>query len=153
MELPLNYVLGGSAEIAKADRPNWRLFRVPHDMADTPQDDMGPVDHATKIPATWLVSNAENAARFSAVCYLSAKHVADMWWGDAPIGLIWSAWGGTRVEAWAPNDVQALCPSSTPPATLPEPGPQNYSVLYNAMIHPLTRFSIRGAFWFQGCAR
>lgn len=29
-------------------------------------------------------------------------------------------------------------------------GPQKTSVLYNGMIHPLTRYSIRGAFWFQG---
>ena len=24
-----------------------------------------------------------------------------MYWGDAPIGLIWAAWGGTRVEVRA----------------------------------------------------
>ena len=40
MELPLNYVLNASAEIAAANRPNWRLFRVPHIEAATPQDDM-----------------------------------------------------------------------------------------------------------------
>ena len=40
MELPLSYVLNASAEIAAANRPNWRLFRVPHVEAATPQDDM-----------------------------------------------------------------------------------------------------------------
>ena len=49
MELPLNYVNNGTAEIAAANRPNWRLFRVPHIMADTPQDDM-PVSHTTTSP-------------------------------------------------------------------------------------------------------
>jgi sialate O-acetylesterase len=131
MELPLSYVLGGAQEIANASRPNWRLFRVPHTPASTPQDDMEALDAQTKLPATWLVSTPEVAARFSAVCYLSAKHVAEMWWGDAPIGLIWSAWGGTRVEAWAPTAAKTTCPSS---AADEGSGPQTYSALYNGMI-------------------
>lgn len=150
MELPLSYVLGGAAEIANASRPNWRLFRVPHTTAATPQDDMVAVDKDTKLPAKWLVSSPEIAAKFSAVCYLSAKHVAEMWWGDAPIGLIWSSWGGTRVEAWAPAKAKAACPGKAACAAAPCSGPQVFSTLYNGMIHPLTRFSIRGAFWFQG---
>ena len=111
-------------------------------------------DPSTKIPARWLVSNSSNAARFSAVCYLSAKHISEMYWGDAPIGLIWASWGGTRVEAWAPPSTKALCPEpasapaalaaaarARPAAALGDAGidPQTYSVLYNGMIHPLTK--------------
>ena len=169
MELPLSYVLGGE-EIAKADRPNWRLFRVPHTPSATPQADMIAEDPDTKMPAKWLVSNETNAAKFSAVCYLTAKHISEMLWGDAPFGLIWASWGGTRgehrvplfsdglgywsethgaaVEAWAPPETKKTCPSAA--AMPPEGGPQEYSHLYNGMIHPLTRYSIRGAFWFQG---
>ena len=170
MELPLSYVLGGAEEIAKADRPNWRLFRVPHTPSATPQADMIAEDPDTKMPAKWLVSNETNAAKFSAVCYLTAKHISEMLWGDAPFGLIWASWGGTRgehrvplfsdelgywsethgaaVEAWAPPETKKTCPSAA--AMPPEGGPQEYSHLYNGMIHPLTRYSIRGAFWFQG---
>lgn len=93
-------MIGGAEEIAKANRPNWRLFKVPHTPADTPQDDMVQMDPQTKLPSRWLVSNSSVAAKWSATCYLTAKHIAEMWWGDAPIGLIWTAWGGTRVEAW-----------------------------------------------------
>eukprot|EP01043_Picozoa_sp_COSAG02_P119372 COSAG02_NODE_56036_length_287_cov_1.085106_1_plen_36_part_10 len=32
-------------------------------------------DPDTKMPAKWLVSNSTNAAKFSAVCYLTAKHI------------------------------------------------------------------------------
>ena len=143
MELPLSYVLGGAEEIATADRPNWRFFRVPHTPAATPQDDMAAEDPDTKLPARWLVSNSTNAARFSAVCYLTAKHIAEMLWSDAPFGLIWASWGGTRVEAWAPAAAnKAACPSAA--AMPPMAGPQEYSVLYNGMIHPLTKYSIRG---------
>ena len=29
-------------------------------------------------------------------------------------------------------------------------GPQNFSVLWNAMIHPLLNMTIKGAIWYQG---
>jgi len=149
MGLPLSYVFNATEEIAAANRPNWRLFSVPLVPSDTPQNDMQAVDPQSKVPATWLISNTTNAARFSAVCYLTARHISDMYWGDAPIGLIWSAWGGTRVEAWTPPDVKSECNKIIPgPPNMTEP--QTYSSLYNGMIHPLTRFSIRAAFWFQG---
>ena len=70
-----------------------------------------------------------------------------MLWGDSPFGLIWAAWGGTRVEAWAPNSTKALCPpASAEPA---RSGEQADSALYNGMIAPLNRFSVRGALWDQ----
>ena len=31
--------------------------------------------------------------------------------------------------------------------------PNSNSVLYNAMIHPLIRLSIKGALWYQGIAQ
>jgi sialate O-acetylesterase len=139
MELPLSYVINGTAEIAAANRPNWRLFRVPHTEADTPQDDMVAVDPNTKLPATWLVSNSSVADRFSATCYLTARHISDMLWDGSPIGLIWSSWGGTRVEAWAPASVKETCASVVPgPPVIPNQ--QAYSALYNGMIHPLVRY-------------
>ena len=61
------------------------------------------------------------------------------------LGLIWASYGGTRVEAWTPDTAAAGCAP-----TAPERAPQASAGLYNAMIHPLTRYSLRGAFWFQG---
>ena len=47
------------------------------------------VDPMTKLPATWLVSNSTIAAQFSATCYLTARHIDEMLWGEnVPIGLI-----------------------------------------------------------------
>ena len=106
------------AEIAAANRPNWRFFRVPHTPADTPQADMIATDPDTKMPAKWLISNSTIAAKFSAVCYLTAKHISEMLWGDAPFGLIWASWGGTRVEAWAPPASKNACPAAA--AMVPE---------------------------------
>lgn len=37
-----------------------------------------------------------------------------------------------------------------PPELLPPNDPQQPAVLYNAMIHPLVPFALRGAIWYQG---
>ena len=37
-----------------------------------------------------------------------------------------------------------------PPELLPPNDPQQPTVLYNAMIHPLVPFALRGAIWYQG---
>lgn len=61
----------------------------------------------------------------------------------APIPLLptGSAWGGTRVEAWAPASVKDSCKDVVPgPPAIP--GPQQYSALYNGMIAPLTRYVV-----------
>ena len=146
MELPLSYVDAGEA-IAQAFNysASWRLFRVPHVARDAPQMSMPAVDSHTKLPAKWLVANKTLALAFSATCFLTARHVEEMIWNSAPFGLIWSSWGGTRVEAWTPDTKGAGCA-----ATAPEPAPEGNAQLYNGMINPLTRYSLRGAFWYQG---
>ena len=64
-----------------ANRPNWRLFRVPHVTAAKPQTDMPGTDPDTKLPATWLVSNSSIAAKFSgwsdySIIFVFAFHVS-----------------------------------------------------------------------------
>jgi sialate O-acetylesterase len=70
-----------------------------------------------------------------------------------PVGLIYTAWGGTAAEVWTP--VESL-------EELPELDyfihhysgyawwPGTAGVLYNAMIHPLINYTIKGAIWYQG---
>lgn len=53
-----------------------------------------------------------------------------------------SAWGGTRIEAWSSPSQNANCS--------PNRDPNAASVLYNAMVHPFLRFSIKGVVWYQG---
>ena len=99
---------------------------------------------------------------------MTARHIREMYWGDLPMGLIQSAWGGTRVEAWAPPDVNARCEPNPPADPKPQENPRYSgggawitsacdltavcSALYNGMIAPLTKFAIRGALWFQARA-
>jgi len=64
------------------------------------------------------------------------------------------AWIG-NVEQWAREARQAV-EAKTAPAPMPDqPGPaaqgfQGVIGLYNAMIHPLVPFALRGAIWYQG---
>ncbi|HYH15409.1 MAG TPA: sialate O-acetylesterase, partial [Flavisolibacter sp.] len=68
-------------------------------------------------------------------------------------GLINCSWGGTPAEVWTPAPIvnrdsvliraaRKLNPSNGWPII---PG-----ATYNAMIHPLTNYKIKGAIWYQG---
>ena len=66
---------------------------------------------------------------------------------DVPIGLVQTAWGGTIVEAWSPPEVIQDC-GVEDEGTNDNQNHNNY--LWNAMVHPLLRMSIKGAIWYQG---
>ncbi|MCX6868342.1 MAG: hypothetical protein NTV46_19475 [Verrucomicrobia bacterium] len=58
----------------------------------------------------------------------------------------------TELEGWivqARSDLASGAPTSSMPAmpTIPSGG---WSDMYNAMIHPIVRFPIKGALWYQG---
>ena len=59
-----------------------------------------------------------------------------------------------EMEAWKPEAEAATKAGKTPPAApRPPAGPGHQNTpggLYNAMIHPLLPFAIRGAVWYQG---
>jgi sialate O-acetylesterase len=139
MELPLNYVFNGSAEIAAAPfSPNVRLFKINHQASNVTAHDV--------LSDGWKEAGPSNVGDFSAVCYLTAKKISELYWGDLPFGLIETAWGGTRVEAWSPPSTIETCKDAGP-APAPMPAQQAYSALWNGMVAPLTKFSIRGVLW------
>lgn len=110
--------------------------------------------------------------QFSAVCWLFGRNVYDALGGTVPIGLISSNWGGTIIQAWSTNATNALCNATNDDAAatadldlhdaaadqftaagrLADPGPNNATVLYNAMIYPFVVGPMRltGFTWFQG---
>ena len=64
-----------------------------------------------------------------------------------PIGLIDSTWGGTFIEPWSAPEGIEKC--GIPPSDNQVPYARN-NYLFNAMIHPMLKFSIEGAIWYQG---
>ena len=87
----------------------------------------------------WLTAESATAAgnsfldNFSAVCFLTVRDIARMHSSNKPVALIQSAWGGTRVEAWMPTEAIAAAVPSAGAQPPPRDGPNNVSVLYNAV--------------------
>lgn len=142
MVFPLNLALNASAEIATAkDFPNFRLFTVAEGTADTEQMD---------VPAGsvgWVNLNTTNVASFSAVCYMTVRDMIAAHDSKRPVGLVFSAVGGTRVESWMSEEALHGCPQYLPVSGA---GTNKPTVLWNAMIAPWIGYNLRAALWYQG---
>ena len=79
------------AEIAAADRPGIRLFLVPRKVSGVALRD---------VDAAWKLCSPETIPGFSAVAYFFGRELREEL--GVPVGLIASAWGGTRIEPWTP---------------------------------------------------
>jgi sialate O-acetylesterase len=140
MEWPVSQSSNPVDEMADADQPSIRLFHVPHRDLDAPASD---------IDAAWAVCTAESLPAFSAVAYSFGRAIEREL--DMTVGLIQSAWGGTRIEPWTPPaGFEAVDAMRDVPATDQQRGHQRPMRLYNGMIHALTPYSVRGAIWYQG---
>ncbi len=102
------------------------------------------------VNGTWKESNPENAADFSATAYHFAETLYQSL--NVPIGIISSSWGGTIVEGWTNRELLKTYPDidldeRTIEALSPSKRPM---VMYNAMVHPLKNYTIKGFVWYQG---
>ncbi|MCF7818391.1 MAG: hypothetical protein K9M54_10970 [Kiritimatiellales bacterium] len=91
MQLSLSACENAAAEIAAANYPEIRLYDTPRVATEDPQE---------KINAHWTACTPETAKTFSGVAYYFGRKLhQDL---NVPIGLLLSAWGGTRIEPWTP---------------------------------------------------
>jgi sialate O-acetylesterase len=187
MEWALEWLAYSTPDIMAADHPGLRLFQVPKRTSDRPKDD---------VEAKWVVSSPAAVRGFSAVAYFFGLDLHKRL--GVPVGMIESAWGGTKIEPWTPPAGFAAVPETKPlldaqlakfeeyrkhlatdlptwetwvrdtekalkaNAAIPDQpfngefpmnpyeDPQAPTTLYNAMIHALTPYAIRGAIWYQG---
>ncbi|MDD4923131.1 MAG: sialate O-acetylesterase, partial [Bacteroidales bacterium] len=91
----------------------------------------------------WGENKPEVVAKTSAVSYFFAKYLQEVL--DVPVGIIVSAWGGSRVEPW-------MTAESIEPYRQSNPNdlPVESCEMYNAMIAPILHYNIRGMIWYQG---
>lgn len=147
MEMPVKGFNGqptfGSAQaIMHANNPNLRLFTVERKSSKTPLKNL-------EKNKGWTQTTPETAANFSAVAYFFGSQLQEIL--EVPVGLIHTSWGGSSVEAWMSNEALSEFQTvdlekvdvSVKPNIIP-------TVLFNAMIHPLMNYKIKGAIWYQG---
>jgi Domain of unknown function (DUF303). len=168
-------VKNSDQEIAAADFPRLRLFKVKLKVAAEPAED---------VEGSWQFCSPEIVRNSSAVGYFFSREIHQQ--RHVPVGFIESAWGGTPAEAWTSRAAmeadpalkgvfedwdrtlanypaaheryekqleawQAAGKSGAAPRDPPGPGHQyTPGGLYNAMIAPLTGYAMRGVIWYQG---
>jgi sialate O-acetylesterase len=129
-------------DTASTANNNIRFFNIPRTTALYPQEN---------VRANWVVCDGNTWKSFSAVGYYFGRHLQKQL--NVPIGLISACWSGTPAETWTPTQVinadTLLKQASTKQTTSPW-WPILPGLTYNAMISPVTPFSIAGAIWYQG---
>lgn len=95
MAFPLKYSDSAKEEIAKANYSTIRYFSITKQYGQQPfKDSPG---------SFWEKTSPKTARSFSAVAYYFAKRIIkDL---KVPVGVVYSAWGGTPAEAWTPKKV------------------------------------------------
>lgn len=74
----------------------------------------------------WKECSPQTIRSFSATLYYFGRKLHQEL--DVPIGLIHSSWGGSPIESWFSQN----------------------GIMYNGMIAPLHKFSLKGFIWYQG---
>ena len=147
MQQPMNGYSGqptfGFMEaILNANNPNLRLFTVDRQASKTPKEDV------EKYTA-WQQASASNIANFSAVAYYYGQQLQKTL--DVPVGMIHTSWGGSNVEAWMSKEVMSIFQEvNLDEVDMTKRTNHIPTALYNAMIHPLIPYTIKGALWYQG---
>lgn len=121
---------------------NLHFFQVTRTTSGYPQDD---------LPGKWRSCDSNVLKSFSAVGYFFGKRLNQAL--HVPIGLINSSWGGTPAETWTPDTLVSGNEELKVAAAQAKPSkywPDKPGYAYNAMIAPLTNYSIAGAIWYQG---
>lgn len=141
MEFSVSWGLkDGDKEVSHADYANLRIFHMPKQGADTPQND---------CKARWEVSSPASMKRTSSVAYFFGRKLSEVL--KVPVGIIVAAWGGTPAEVWTPSE-SVLNDSVLAKCKLKDYAwwPKKPGVLYNQMIASVVPFRIAGCIWYQG---
>ena len=119
-----------------ADSPIIRVMHIKKQLTDT-------------LPSEgWKTLCPESLAPISAAGYFFAEHISKEL--DVPVGIISSAWGGTPIEHWIPEEALEDSPIFEEQLEFNKLNGIEVAVRYDKMIAPLAPFAMRGILWYQG---
>jgi len=127
--------------IESEDYPQIRFFTAKQTPAAEPQ---------FNVAGKWDVASIKTTGNFSATAYFFALKLHKRL--KVPVGMIHASWGGASIETWMSKetlsqveevDLQNINANSKSPQVEP-------TLLYNGMLMPVSKYTIRGAIWYQG---
>lgn len=162
MGMRLINTAGADVEIARPVEPRLRHFKVKPRMAPAPTEE---------LQGEWQICNPDTVGDFSAVAYYFGKRLLVAQGGI--VGVINSSWGNTTLEAWssaaAMDEIpelhaERLRDDAYPVREEDDPMQQGVgvfegdtrllkhrsTVLFNAMIHPLSRMPFAASCGIKG---
>lgn len=149
MEIPVKGFDGCPVEgyqeaVSAAPMPDRiRMFMMPVKQSFTPE---------VEVEGRWLKATPDEVPDMSAVAYWFSREVNEVL--DVPVGIVYCAYGGSRVEGWLPEEVlRGYGTENLDHDHIMQTG--RYSrpfMMYNAMLHPLMGYTIQGFLWYQGCS-
>ncbi|MEG1699972.1 MAG: sialate O-acetylesterase [Alistipes sp.] len=127
--------------LANTQRNKIRYVRINRVGAYTPQE---------RVAGRWNAFTPQTAAGCTAVGYYFASMLNQAL--DVPVGIIDCAWGGSMVECWMNRESL----ENYPDVDLSQQGiaargdGQRPMVMFNAMVHPVSHYTLKGFIWYQG---
>ncbi|XP_022415925.1 sialate O-acetylesterase isoform X4 [Delphinapterus leucas] len=150
MQMTVSQIFNATSELSNtAAYQSVRILSVSLTQAQQELEDLAKVDLQWSKPTLENLGHG-NFTYMSALCWLFGRYLHDTL--RYPVGLISSSWAGTPIEAWSSERSLKACGvprQGFMPSDL-ETGPSEYSVLWNAMIHPFHNMTLKGVIWYQG---
>lgn len=129
MEMSLDNIKNSKEEIQNANFPQIRLFTVAKEYDFKTREDVK--------SSGWEVCSSEKAPKFSAVAFLFGRKIHQEM--NIPIGLIFSAWGGTTAEAWMSPEGLKEVPAYN----------EKLNALINGGLDPYNSFKVKKDAWHK----
>jgi len=144
MALGMSHIINATQEIAASAAYSDRLrYTVVAQNPQTKEDD----NLHMRMSLPW--SNADNQDRLkfmSAVCFLFGRRLYDEL--KVPIGMVGSYWGATPIESWSNQATLDRCGIAA--YNRPNNPKWTSSSLWNGMVNPMKRNTVKGFLWYQG---
>eukprot|EP01060_Flectonema_neradi_P037475 TRINITY_DN7554_c0_g1_i2.p1 TRINITY_DN7554_c0_g1~~TRINITY_DN7554_c0_g1_i2.p1 ORF type:complete len:611 (+),score=131.20 TRINITY_DN7554_c0_g1_i2:60-1892(+) len=141
MALPLSHTLSRNDSlkaIQAGQFSNIRIYQMNSNMNE-------PISWGTLLNATQIpIRHSHNLFfSFSSTCYYFGQELTRMMGDKAPpIGLINTAFGGSRAAQWTPNATSIQCGNVTIKGTSQR--------FFDDRVMPFSQMSIKGFVWYQG---